>query len=116
MASKLNLPKSATKVASAGTEYETVAAGQTAQVLGGSALTTNVGDYLEGLICVVSTAASSSVAIKDGGDSAITVLPDNVGSGVGTYYVPLGLTSRTGSWQITTGAGVAVIALGSFTA
>lgn len=116
MATKLNLPVGATKAASAGVEYETVAAGQTAQVLGGSSATTNVGDYLEGLVCVVSTAATSAVQIKDGGDSAITVLPNNVGGGVGTYYVPLGLLSRTGSWQVTTGAGVAVIALGSFTA
>ncbi len=99
----------------ASVQYETVAASQTAQVMGASSATTNVGDYLEGLLCVVATAATSTVSIKDGSDSAINVLPNAVGSGVGTYYIPIGLRSRTGSWQITTGAGVSVIATGIFT-
>ena len=102
----------ATSVKSGGNEYETVAASQTTQTLGATGAT---GDYLEGLTCVVSTAATSQVQIKDGADTAITVLPNSVGAGVGSYYIPLGLTSRTGAWQITTAAGVAVIATGDFT-
>ena len=97
---------------SGGTEYETVAASQSDQSLGATGAT---GDYLERLICVVSTAATSQVQIKDGAGSAITVLPDNVGAGIGTYTVELGLTSLAGAWKVTTGAGVSVIAAGDFT-
>lgn len=93
-------------------EYETVAASQTDQALGATGA---AGDFLEGLICVVATAATSQVQIKDGAGSAITVLPNNVGGGVGTYPVPLGLTSLAGAWKITTAAGVSVIATGNFT-
>ena len=95
-----------------GNDYETVAAGQTAQVMGG---TGRVGDLLTLLICVVSTAATAQVQIKDGADSAITVFPNSPGAGVGTYVIPLNLVSRVGAWQVTTGAGVAVIATGEFT-
>jgi hypothetical protein len=102
----------ATSVKSGGNEYETVAASQTTQTIGATGA---VGDYLEGLLCVVSTAATSQVQIKDGSDAAITVLPNAVGGGIGTYPVPIGLTSRTGAWQVTTAAGVSVIALGDFT-
>lgn len=97
---------------SGGREYETVAASQTDQVLGPTGAT---GDYLECLVCVVSTAATSQVQIKDGSGSAITVLPNAVGAGVGTYHVALGLTSTSGAWKVTTAAGVSVIASGDFT-
>ena len=100
---------------SGGVEYETVAASQTDQIMGASGA---VGDYIEGLICVVATAATSQVQIKDGNGSAITVLPNAVGAGVGTYYVPLGLkciAATTPGWKITTAAGVSVIATGDFT-
>lgn len=96
---------------SGGLDYETVAASQTDQVLGATGA---LGDYLECLICVVETAANSSVYIQDGSDTAILVLPNAVGAGVGTYTVPIGLQSRTGAWSITTGAGVSVIASGLF--
>ena len=94
-----------------GGAYETVAASQTTQVLGTAG---RVGDYLDHLVVVVATAATSTVSIKDGGDTAINVFPNNPGSGIGTYIVPLGLISRTGAWQITTGAGSSVIAVGEF--
>jgi hypothetical protein len=97
---------------SGGREYETVAASQSDQALGATGAT---GDYLEGLLCVVATALTSQVQIKDGSGSAITVLPNAVGPGVGSYYVPLGLTSTGGAWKVTTGAGVSVIATGDFT-
>lgn len=97
---------------SGGSEYETVAASQTDQALGA---TGGTGDYLEGLVCVVATAATSQVQIKDGAGSAITVLPNAVGPGIGTYYVPLGLISASGAWKVTTAAGVSVIATGNFT-
>ena len=92
--------------------YETVAASQTDQVLG------NVGapgDYIDTLVCVVATAATAQVQIKDGGGNAITVLPNSPGGGVGTYTIPIHAKSQAGAWKVTTGAGVSVIATGSFT-
>lgn len=103
--------------------YKTVAASQTDQVLGANginsagAITTgngSKGDYLETLICVVATAATSSVSIKDGGGSAISVLPAAVGSGIGTYKIPINAFSILGPWKVTTGAGVSVVAVGRF--
>jgi len=97
---------------SGGTEWETVAASQTDQSLGATGA---AGDYLESLLCVVATAATSQVQIKDGAGSAITVLPNAVGAGVGTYPIPIGLVSLSGAWKVTTAAGVSVIATGNFT-
>jgi hypothetical protein len=92
-------------------EYETVAASQTNQVLGGTGA---AGDYLGKLVCVVSTATSAQVQIKDGANAAITVLPAGVPT-IGTYVIPLGIKSTVGAWQVSTGANVAVVAIGAFT-
>jgi hypothetical protein len=89
--------------------YETIAASQTDQVLGpvgGS------GDYLDTLTIVVATAATSTVSIKDGGGSAISVMAAN--AAIGTYALRLAIRSRAGAWSVTTGAGASVIATGEF--
>ena len=96
--------------------YEHVAASQTAQVLGGTGA---VGDYLHRIVCTVSTAATSLVQIVDGTGTGIlthTVLPNNVGGGVGVYNIELNIVSANGAWKITTGAGVEVMAVGIFSA
>ena len=94
-----------------GYEYETIAASQTDQVLG---TTGAVGDYLHRLVCDVNTAATSAVAIEDGTETAINMLENNVGSGVGVYVIDLGILSRDGGWEVTTGAGVTCIGVGRF--
>jgi len=91
--------------------YEIIAANQTDVPLG------TVGaknDFVEGLLAVVTTPATSQVQIRDGGGARFTVFPNSPGGGVGTYTIPLGLTSKDGPWSITTGAGVSVIAIGVF--
>lgn len=98
-------------IADAATEYETVAASQTDQVLGNTGA---AGDYLGKLIIVVTTAATAQVQIKDGSGSAITVFPNSPGSGIGTYVLSVGLLSTSGAWKVTTGAGSSVIACGLF--
>ena len=95
-----------------GPDYETVAASQTDQALGATGA---VGDYLGRLVCVVATAATAQVQIKDGSGSAITVLPNSPGGGVGTYVIDLGIKATGAGWKVTTGAGVTVIACGAFT-
>ena len=72
------------------------------------------GDYLESLTLTVATAATAAVSIKDGAGSAISILPNSPGGGIGVYHVPLGMASKAGAWKITTGAGVTVIAHGRF--
>jgi hypothetical protein len=94
------------------TDYETVAASQTDQVLGPVG---KVGDILQRLIITVGTAASAAVSIKDGGGSAIPIFPNSPGGGIGTYVVECGMTSVAGAWKVTTGAGATVVAVGRFT-
>lgn len=91
-------------------EYVDVAAGASAQVLGGAGA---IGDFLARLICVVSTALTSNVAITDGTGSAFTILQTN--TAIGTYILEVGARSTTGGWKVTTGAGVTVRAVGRFT-
>lgn len=91
-------------------EYETVAAGTTGQALGATGA---AGDLLSHIILVVSTAATAATSILDGATS-ISIFPNSPGGGVGTYTIPLNLVSVNGAWSVTTGAGVAAIAVGRF--
>jgi uncharacterized spore protein YtfJ len=93
-----------------GYQYETVAASQTAQVLGGAG---KAGDYLHRLIVTVNTAATSTVTLTDG-VTAIPIVPALIGSGVGVLSIELNMASLTSGWKVTTGAGVTVVAVGQF--
>lgn len=95
-------------------DYELVAASQTAQVLGPGSATTAKGMILEKLIIVPETTAAGTVAIKDGADTAINVFVAGTLADLSTITIPIGARSRTGSWQVTTGANVHVIAVGRF--
>lgn len=98
----------------AGQSYETVAAGQTAQVLGSTGAK---GDVLGALVIVPAAANCGSVAILDN-TTSITVFPGGGTVALPTLspvVVPLGLKSVEGAWKITTGATVSVIAIGAFT-
>lgn len=90
--------------------YETVAASQTGQVLGTAGVK---GDFIDHVVLIVSTAATAATSIIDGATS-IAIFPNSPGGGVGTYTVDLRLASASGAWSITTGAGVAAIAVGLF--
>jgi hypothetical protein len=92
-----------------GLAYETIAASQTAQVLGNTGAT---GDYLHRLIVTVNTTATSTVTILDGATS-IAVMPAN--TPVGVYSLDMNMKSVSGAWKVTTGAGVTVIGVGAFT-
>lgn len=95
-------------------EYETVAASQTNQSLGATGA---LGDKLSRLLVVPATTSPGAITIKDGGDAAITVFTGGAASitTLTPFSIPLDLISRTGAWQITTGASVSVIASGNFT-
>lgn len=92
------------------TMYEAVAAGQTTQTIGVSGA---IGDLLERVIVtVVTSGATGTVAIKDGADTAITIVAAS--TPIGCYSIDIGARSKTGAWQITTGAGATAIAVGRF--
>lgn len=92
------------------------------QVIGPSATNTvlaqsgagAIGDYISHIICIVATPATAQVKIKDGSGTEIIVLPNSPGGGIGTYIIPSIGVSLIGAWQISTGAGVTVIARGRF--
>jgi hypothetical protein len=95
------------------TNYETVAASQTAQVMG---TTGQIGDYISGILVIPATVSPGNVLLLDsatsitvftgGSDSVITLHP---------FFIPLGMKSVSGAWKITTGGDVSVIAIGTFT-
>lgn len=91
-------------------QYETVAASQTAQVLGGTGAK---GDYLHRLVVTVSTAATSTVTILDNSTSIVLVPATTL---VGVYTIDIEAISASGAWKVTTGAGASVVAVGIFSA
>jgi len=96
------------------TDYETVAAGATDQILGPVG---KVGDILQRLIITVGTAATAAVSIKDGNGASIPILPNSPGGGIGVYVVEVGALAAnptTPGWKVTTGAGSTVLAVGLF--
>jgi hypothetical protein len=95
-------------------EYETVAASQTDQVLGATGAT---GDLLARLLIVPASTSPGAVSIKDGAGSAITVFTGGAASvtTLTPFSIPLNLYSLAGSWKVTTGAAVSVLASGNFT-
>lgn len=94
-------------------EYETVAASQTAQVLGPTGAT---GDYLSRLIIIPATTSPGNVLLIDNATS-ITLFAGGATSvaDLAPIVVDVGMVSASGAWKITTGANVSVIAVGSFT-
>ena len=92
--------------------YETVAAGQTGQVLGGAGAK---GDYISHLLVRPATTSPGAVTLLDGATS-IVLFPGGANSVTSLipFTVPLGANSASGVWSITTGANVSVVAFGRF--
>ena len=93
-------------------QYETVAASQTAQVLGGTGA---VGDYLHSVIISNVTAATASVTLLDGSTS-IVIQTGAATLPLGVFSINLNMASASGAWKVTTGAGATVIGVGIFSA
>lgn len=93
-------------------KYETVAASQTAQVLG---VTGAVGDYLHRLIINNITVATASVTLLDD-TTSIVIQTGGAALVAGVMSLELDMVSATGAWSVTTGAGATVIAVGIFSA
>lgn len=96
-----------------GSDYEDVAASQTAQVLG---VTGAAGDVIAGVLVIPATTSPGAVALLDGAGSR-TVFTGGASSvsNLVPFFIPLGIKSVSGAWKITTGANVACIGVGKFT-
>lgn len=93
-------------------DYETVAASQTAQVLGATGA---AGDYIKRLIIVPETTSPGLVTLLDNATSIALWLGGTVGADLTPFEINLDMVSASGAWKITTGANVHVIAVGDFT-
>jgi hypothetical protein len=94
--------------------YETVAASQSNQAMGATGA---VGDFLKGVLIIPTTTSPGNLQIKDGANSAITIFAGGATSvpNLIPLWVPLGVRSTNGAWQITTGANMSAIGVGNFT-
>lgn len=101
----------ATLANAVGTEYETVAASQSDQVLGATGAT---GDYISHLIIQPAAVGAGTVTLKDN-TTVIFTFTTGALSDLRPIVVPLGIFSTAGAWKVTTGASVAVIGIGNFT-
>lgn len=94
------------------TYYETVAASQSDQALG---ITGASGDYIYRLILQATVTNPGNVILKDN-TTAIYTFPGGAGSGnsMKPIVLEVGAFSRNGAWKVTTGANIAVLAVGRF--
>jgi hypothetical protein len=107
------LPISNTALTNLGAgEYETVAASQTAQVLGA---TGGAGDFIRGILVIPATTSPGNVLLLDNATS-ITVFAGGASSvsNLVPFFIPLGMISVSGAWKITTGTNVSCIGIGNF--
>jgi hypothetical protein len=96
-----------------GMQYETVAASQTAQVMG---VTGAQRDYIAGVLVIPETTSPGNVLLLDN-TTSITIFTGGASSvsNLVPFMIPLGMKSAEGAWKITTGANVHVIGIGVFT-
>jgi hypothetical protein len=95
-------------------EYETVAASQTAQVIGATGA---AGDYLSHVVVSPAVAACGVVTILDNA-TTIVAFPGGGTTALSNlipFVIPVGMKSVSGAWKITTGANVSCAAVGDFT-
>lgn len=92
--------------------YETVAADQTAQVLGATGAK---GDYVSHVVITPASTDAGAVTLIDDATS-ITLFAGGTGS-VGDlrpFSVPLDMVSASGAWKVTTGGDVSCVVVGMF--
>lgn len=91
--------------------YETVAASQTAQVMG---TTGKAGDFLSHVVLQPTTTAAGTCIVYDNTTAILTFTTGTLGD-LRPIVLPLNASSVNGAWKITTGANVTATAFGDFT-
>ncbi len=97
-------------------KYETVAASQTAQVLGAAGA---AGDRILKLIVTVTTSGANGTCslIDNTGGSAVTIALIPASTPLGVHVIdfgPGGIASTVGGWKVTTGSAATALAIGQF--
>ena len=92
-------------------EYETVAAGQTAQALGATGA---AGDYLSHVVFQPTAVGAGTSTILDNATVIFTYTAGTL-SDLRPIIVPIGARSVSGAWKITTGANMTAVGVGLFT-
>lgn len=94
------------------TDFKTVAASQTDQMMGPNGA---AGDILSRLIIIPATTSPGAVSIEYGATNIVVYTGGTVGADLTPIVLELGIRSPSGGgWEITTGANVSCIAIGSF--
>jgi hypothetical protein len=95
-------------------DYQAVGASTTATLAGPDG--GKVGDFISGILIVPTSVSPQSVTISDGGGAPISVFAGGANSlsNLVAFLIPLGIRSVVGSWSVTTGSGLSVIATGDF--
>lgn len=91
--------------------YETVAASQTAQALGGTGAT---GDYIERLVVTITTSGANGTVTLLDNSTSVLVIPAS--TPIGVYSVTLNMVSASGPWKVTTGSAATAVGVGIFSA
>lgn len=94
-----------------GLEYETVAAGQTAQVLGATGAT---GDYLSHVVFQPTAVGAGTCTVLDNATVIYTFTTGTLAD-LRPIVVPFNANSVSGAWKITTGANITATGFGDFT-
>lgn len=104
-------PSASLSTTPSGLQYETVAASQTAQVLGATGAT---GDYLSHVILQPVTTGAGTMTILDNATVIFTFTTGTLAD-LSPKTIPIGAFSVSGAWKITTGANETATAFGNFT-
>lgn len=91
--------------------YETVAAGQTAQVLGATGAT---GDFLSHVVFQPTAVGAGTSTILDNATVVFTYTAGTLAD-LRPIIVPLNMRSVSGAWKVTTGANMTALGVGRFT-
>lgn len=94
-----------------GSDYETVAASQTAQALGATGAT---GDYLSHCVLQPTTTGAGTMTILDNATVIFTFTTGTL-SNLAPIAIPIGAISVSGAWKVTTGANETATCFGKFT-
>lgn len=95
-------------------EYEDIAASQSDQVIGAGG--SQAGQHLSHLIVIPATTSPGAVTLTDGALTGKVVFAGGASSvsNLVPFTIFFGHDSQSGPWKVTTGANVAVRAVGDF--
>lgn len=99
-----------TQVAAVGRQYELVAAGQVAQVMGANGA---IGDTIDSIWIFPTGLTPGTVSVLDNAIVVWTMAGVTLNS-LAPIFVPLNMRSVSGAWKITTPAGATVTATGQW--